>query len=165
MSGYIADYCPSCGQRTIQKEHSGRLRPVCSACGHVVYFDPKVAAIAFITQNDRVLLVQRNNEPGFGKWALPGGYVDYDESPEVAAKRETFEETGLEVNIGPVINVYHKVEDGGVITIAYEAHIIGGQEQAGDDAQRIAWFTRDSLPELVFYSTYNLIERWSSNFD
>jgi len=155
MSVYIADYCPACGHAT-----EGRLRPVCPSCGHIVYFDPKVAAITFIMQDDKVLLVQRGIEPGMGLWALPGGYVDYDEHPAEAAMRETYEETGLRIAVERVLDVFHHVKDGGVITIAFAAGLVGGELCAGDDAQQIGWFSKDDLPELVFTSTISLVSRW-----
>ena len=156
----VADYCPACGTKNVQAFHEGKLRPVCPQCGHVTYFDPKVAAINFITQDDKVLLVQRGIDPGKGLWALPGGYIDIHEHPQAAAKREAYEETGLDVTIGDVLDVFFDMNDGGVITIAYAATINGGTFIAGDDAQNIGWFTRDTLPELVFTSTKSLVARW-----
>lgn len=160
MSRYVAAYCPVCGAPTFQVERSGRLRPVCTRCGHVIYFDPKVAAVSFITEPDRVLLVQRAMEPGRGLWALAGGFVEAGEHPHEAAARETREETGLEVRPGRLLDVFHAQQDGGVITIAYSAVILGGAIRPGDDAADVRWFTRSSLPELVFVSTHALVARW-----
>lgn len=160
---YIANFCPNCGNPTEQREQDGRLRPVCPACGHVVYFDPKVAAIAFVTEGDRVLLIQRGIEPGLGQWALPGGYVESDEDPFDAAKREALEETGLEVVVDGLLDIFYRKQDGGAITIAYAAHQIGGELRAGDDARAVQWFTRDNLPQnTVFTSTKTLLARWSA---
>ena len=75
--------------------HSGRERPYCRNCETPIYFDPKVAVVVFVQQNDKVLLIRRAVDPGKGKWALPAGFVDYDEAPEEAAVRETMEETCL----------------------------------------------------------------------
>lgn len=160
---YIADYCPACGGPTSQQMQDGRPRPVCPACGYIVYFDPKVAVVNFVTDGKRVLLVQRANDPGKGLWAMAGGYVEVDEHPEDAARREMREETGLEIETGRVLDVFWRVKDGGVITIAYEARVTGGTLAAGDDAQTVAWFTRDHLPELVFSSTITLCQRWASD--
>ena len=157
----IANYCPTCGHRLIRKHHSGRERPYCCACETPVYFDPKVAVVVFIQRDGKILLIQRAMNPGKGKWALPAGFVDYDEAPEDAAIRETLEETCLRVRINRLLAVYPKRDDGlADIAIAYSASILGGEAQAGDDAAAVGWFTRDDLPPLVFYPSITLTSLW-----
>ena len=157
-----AKFCPQCGIQLEQREYHDRLRPVCPDCGHVVYFDPKVAVVVFIEQTEKVLLIQRGNEPGKGKWAMPAGFVEWDEAPEAAAIRETWEETGLHVQVIQLMDVFPKKDHGlADIVIAYRAHIIGGTLQAGDDAVNVGWFGRDELPELVFYPSQTIVgDRW-----
>lgn len=163
----VAKYCPRCGTKLVQQHHHDKLRPVCPACEFVVYFDPKVAVIAVITRNggDEVLLVQRANNPGMGKWACPAGFVEHDEPPADAAVREVLEETGLHADITRLIEVFPRKDNGlADIVIAYEATVTGGTLQAADDAADAAWFTRDALPELVFYPSITLIgERWRNH--
>lgn len=163
MTHYITDFCPACGTKNETRTLEGKIRPVCPRCGHVSYIDPKSAAINFITRNNgaEILLIQRGIEPGLGLWALPGGYIDRNEHPQQAAIREAKEETCLDVEIKRLLDVFFDVNDGGVITIAYESEVIGGALQAGDDAKAIRWFSReDTLPELVFISTKTLVARW-----
>ena len=75
-------------------------RPVCTACGFVLYLDPKVAVGTIIEADDnRIVLVRRAIDPGYGKWVFPGGYVDRGEELPAAAIREAREESGLEVKI------------------------------------------------------------------
>ena len=155
----IAKFCPKCGAATTQTIIHGRERPQCSACSYIVYFDPKVAAIGFIVQDDKVLLGQRGFDPQKGKWGLPGGFVEYGEHPQAAVQREMLEETGLTVDVGDVIDVYH-TSGGSTITIAYHATIRSGILHPNDDVVALAWFTRDTLPELAFISTINVLERW-----
>jgi len=155
------NFCPNCGNKTEQHDHDGRMRPMCPSCGYVIYFDPKVAAIAFITDGERVLLIKRGVEPGLGQWALPGGYVEADEDPFGAARREALEETGLEIHVDLLLDIFYRKQDGGAITIAYAAHRIGGDLRAGDDAQAVQWFTSETLPQnTVFTSTRTLLARW-----
>lgn len=157
----IANYCPACGSPLQQQDRHGRIRPVCPDCDHTVYFDPKVAVVVFITQDDHVLLIQRDNEPGQGLWAMPAGFVEYDEAPEDAAIREVQEETGLDVTIDRLLAVFPKRDHGlANIIIAYTAHITGGTLEAGDDAADASWFTRDNLPELVFYPSKTIVGEW-----
>lgn len=157
----IANFCPICGQALEELHHEGRVRPYCTSCESPIYFDPKVAVVVFIVKDDKLLLIQRGNDPGRGKWALPAGFVDYDESPEDAAIRETLEETHLHIMIDKLLAVYPKKDNGlADIVIAYSASIIDGIEQAGDDADDLGWFEQDNLPELVFYPSITLTTLW-----
>ena len=156
-----ANYCPMCGRPLISKLHTGRVRPYCADCEQPIYFDPKVAVVVFIEQNQQVLLIRRRMEPGKGKWALPAGFVDYDEAPEEAAIRETLEETHLHIRIDELLAVYPKRDHGlADIVIAYRASIINGKPLAGDDADAVGWFTRGNLPPLVFYPSIRLTSLW-----
>jgi len=157
----IAKFCPDCGTSLIHKAYDGRERPYCTACEHPIYIDPKVAVVVFIVQDDKLLLIQRGMNPGKGKWALPAGFVDHDEAPEDAAIRETWEETNLHVKIDKLLAVYPKKDNGlADIVIAYSASITDGDMQAGDDASDVEWYTRDHLPELVFYPSITLTRLW-----
>lgn len=156
---YVADFCPACGSPTEPLMRHGMARPVCSSCGYTVFFDPKVAAIAFIVENDKLLLVQRDVDPGRGLWSLAGGFVEVGEHPQYSLKREILEETGLEIQVDRLLDVFH-FPNSYVIVIAYAATATGGELQAGDDVARADWFTTDALPDLAFESTQILIRRW-----
>jgi ADP-ribose pyrophosphatase YjhB (NUDIX family) len=162
----IANYCPQCGASLEQIDYHGRVRPVCPECQHVVYFDPKVAVVVFIERDDKVLLVQRDNDPGKGKWAMPAGFVEYDEAPVDAAIRETWEETGLHIEITRLIEVFPKKDKGlADIVIAYAACVTGGILCAGDDACDARWYTRENVPldQLIFYPSITLIGAWANH--
>ena len=94
-------FCPACGgtleSRLLKASDPERL--VCTQCEFVFYLDPKLAVGTIIRdERDRVVLVRRAIEPGYGKWVFPGGYVDRGEQLQAAALREAREETGLEVS-------------------------------------------------------------------
>ena len=157
----IANFCPACGNPLAQQFHTGRERPYCYSCDMPIYFDPKVAVVVFIELDDRVLLIRRAVDPGKGKWALPAGFVDFDEAPEEAAIRETLEETNLHVCIRKLLAVFPKRDNGlADIVIAYSASILSGDARAGDDAAEVGWFPRHNLPPLVFYPSITLTGMW-----
>src|SRR2546429_509388 len=80
-----------------------------------------------VEQEGRVLLVRRRNEPGRGRWCLPCGFEDADESPEQAARREAREEAGLELVLDEVLGIYHYTDDprGAGILVVFRAHCDG----------------------------------------
>lgn len=100
-----------------------------------------------------VLLVERGNEPYKGKWALPGGFLNPDETAETGALRELKEETGLDA---AYIDQFHTYTEPGrdprdrVVTIAYYALVHMQDVTAGDDAMKAQWFPVSRIPELAF---------------
>lgn len=155
------NYCPRCGEALIKEHRFGAVRPCCPACGYVHFYDPKVAAAVFIEDGDRVLLVRRGVDPERGKWALPAGFVDHREDPRATAVREVQEETGLEVRLTRLVDVFHSpLEAGASIVIVYAAEVVGGALRPQDDVEAVAWFSPEALPELAFESTRRLVEAW-----
>lgn len=130
----------------------------------MVFFDPKVAVAAWIRQDARLLLVRRRSDPLAGFWAMPAGFMEYDEHPESALRREVLEETGLQVRVEQLLQLFHTPADGGLanLVLVYEASIFGGDLLAGDDADAVDWFRRDQLPPLAFLPTQALVRRWQA---
>jgi len=156
-------FCPLCGTPTKEKEVYGKVRVTCPNCNWVYFEDPKVAAAVLIQQNGSILLARRIFNPNKGDWSLPAGFVDARENPEDAAIREALEETGLAVKITRLREIISGREHdrGADIVIVYEAEVIGGELQAGDDADEVAFFPLDRLPSIAFKATKKVIESLS----
>ncbi len=150
-------FCPACGSRLEQRllKATEPERPVCTACGYVVYLDPKVAVGTIIrTAGDRLVLVRRAIEPGYGLWVFPGGYVDRGEEITAAAIREAREESGLDVRIDGLVNIYSYGGRSPII-IVYAASVLGGELCGDDECLEARLFARDEIPweQLAFRST------------
>jgi len=108
--------------------------------------------------NGDVLLIRRRNPP-YG-WALPGGFVDYGETVEQAAAREALEETGLEVSLQRQFHVYSdpsrdpRVHTLSVVFVATAM----GTPSAGDDAEDVGFYSRNSLPEKIAFDHRQILE-------
>jgi ADP-ribose pyrophosphatase YjhB (NUDIX family) len=150
-----ARFCIRCGAGLERRERFGMLRPVCPACGWVLFADPKVAVGVLVEQDGAVLLVRRVNEPARGLWSIPAGFLDAGEDPARAAERECLEETGLVVRATQLLDLIagREHERGADLLLVYRAEITDGALQAGDDADEARFFPRTSLPPLAFRAT------------
>ena len=106
---------------------------------------PVVGVGAVVVTDGRVVLVKRAHEPLAGEWNLPGGGVELGETLEAACAREVLEETGLIVEIGPVIEVFDRImhdEARAVqyhfVLVDYVCRPIGGAMRCGSDASDVA---------------------------
>ncbi len=149
-------FCPQCGGPLIEKHLEGRMRKICSECEFIFYQNPAPAAGVALQKDGKLLLVKRKFEPKQGDWSLPAGFVEYDESPAHAAIRETKEETGFDVKISGLLNVYGACDDprSHVVLIIYNAEIQNGELKPGDDALDAKFFPFDEIPENIAFSSH-----------
>ena len=157
-------YCPECGHELESREVFGRPRGYCALCDRVIFQNPKVAAGVIVIQDQQVLLVRRTAEPARGRWSLPAGFVEYDEDPAAAATRECLEETGLDVEITGLLDVISRDHsgNGASIFVLYRAEVRRGTLRPGDDADKVAFFSRSTIPPLAFETTRAILQKNSS---
>jgi 8-oxo-dGTP diphosphatase len=112
------------------------------------------------TADPRVVLIRRRFEPLAGEWSLPGGAVEIGETLETCVVREMAEETGLDVDVGPVIEVFDRItrdDEGRVqyhyVLVDYLCRPSGGSLQPGSDVDAAEWVRAADLP------AYHLTEK------
>lgn len=155
-------FCPACGlpvePRVLEADHLPRL--VC-ANGHVTWRNPRLVVGTLPLRDGRVFLARRAIEPGHGRWSYPGGFLELGEAAQEGARRETEEETQLRVEVGRLIGVYSRPH-AGVVTVIYEAQIIGGAAEAGAETSEVRGFAPDEIPwgELAFSTAESALRDW-----
>jgi len=158
------NFCSNCGTALQFGSLDGedRERLSCPDCGHIAYVNPRLVVTALpITDTGEIVLLRRGIEPGRGSWAQPGGFLEVDETVHQAAIRETWEETGLIVEPGDIVGLYTRLE-AAVVTIAFEARIVGGTAAPTPEALEIATFRPEAIPwdGLAFRTTTWLLRDW-----
>ncbi|WP_372644169.1 NUDIX hydrolase [Ancylomarina sp.] len=123
---------------------------------------PKVGVGVAVIKEGKVLLGKRKNAHGEGTWSFPGGHLEYQESWEDCAMRETLEETGLSiknVRFGTVTNDIFREEQKHYVTIIMLSDYDSGELQLTepDKCEKWKWFTWDNLPDSLFVSIENLL--------
>jgi ADP-ribose pyrophosphatase YjhB (NUDIX family) len=158
------NFCSRCGTAlqfgTIPGEDRERL--ACPGCGHVAYVNPRLVVTTLpITDTGDIVLIRRGIDPGKGTWAQPGGFLEVDETVNQAAVRETFEETGLLVEPGEIVGLYTRLE-ASVVTIAFEARILGGTAGPTTEATEVAAFAPEDIPwpGIQFKTTMWALHDW-----
>jgi len=155
-------YCPQCGEHLVLRAVGSRERLACPACGYVHYHNPVPGVGILIEMDGGVVLIKRGGKVRPGRWALPSGYIEADESVEEAAIRESKEETGLDIRLDDLVGIYSFPEGpptSGII-VFYRAQPVGGTLRAGDDALDVRVFQPDELPDMPFRTHRQAIQRW-----
>ena len=124
---------------------------------------PKVGVGILIRRADDLLLVRRDRVHGSGTWSTPGGHLNLGERPEVCARREASEETGVEVSHIRFRAVTNDVFDSNglhYVTLWMEADYLRGEPKvsATYELSDVRWFRWDSLPAQLFLSFANLLD-------
>jgi ADP-ribose pyrophosphatase YjhB (NUDIX family) len=161
-------FCGACGGSLEERLLAGEQRPrlVCAACGAVAWRNPKVLVSTVVAAAGRVLLCRRAEPPAAGWWALPGGFMECDESLEEAAARETLEETGvrlaaqdLRLHAVSTLPYISEVYVGFRVELPQEPVLVCGPECA-----EVRFFGEDELPwaELAYPEIENYLRMYFS---
>ena len=123
---------------------------------------PYVGVGAVIVQDGQVLIVKRKYDPLAGQWSLPGGGVELGETLEDSIVREMLEETGLEIEVGPVIEVFDRItrdDEGKVryhfVLVDYLCWPVGGELQASSDVADARFVDPADLPQYKLTAKAN----------
>lgn len=158
----VGDFCVRCGSRVVSRVLEGKPRRICQACKAVSYRDVIAAVSAIVyDRHDRLVLVRRAIEPGFGRWVIPGGYVEAGETMEAAAVRETREE--IDIPLGePVLSGVYSSPETPVVTIVYAIPGQFEEPDAGIETLQAKAFPIDAIPwsEVYFAATRQAMRDW-----
>ncbi len=127
---------------SLKREHQG-----------TVYRKPSLTVDGILVEGEKILLIVRKNDPFRGRYALPGGFVDYGETVEEAMVREMKEETGLDCVVESLLGVYSDPDRdprGHTVSTVFTLKRIGGELAASTDALEAGFFTLGNLPKLAF---------------
>lgn len=165
-------FCPRDGTRLIPTAIDGRDRPACPTCGFADFMHVQIGANAIVERSGSVLLVKLSYGPREGRWALPGGLVEIDETPEEAAVRETAEETGFDIALDGLIATYMRPASqrvtgwAPIMIVTFRAHVVGGALRiAPQEVTEAGWFPRDEIPsleEIAWPSTIHGLDAWKA---
>jgi ADP-ribose pyrophosphatase YjhB (NUDIX family) len=157
-------FCRQCGTEVayrVPDDGDTRERAVCPACGTIHYENPLnvVGTIPYL--GSRVLLCKRNIEPRWGKWTLPAGFMELNESTQQGAARETDEEAGAHFEVGALFSVL-SVPRVGQVHLFYLARLLDDQFAPGHETIEARLFEEDEIPwdEIAFRTVKETLEHF-----
>lgn len=157
-------HCRECGTAVVYRvpdDGDTKLRAVCPACGTVHYENPLNVVGTVPVLGDRVLLCLRNIEPRRGKWTLPAGFMELNETSAQGAARETDEEAGAQIEMGPLFSVVN-VPRVGQVHFFYLATLQSDVFAPGFETIEARLFAEDEIPwdEIAFRTVKVTLEHY-----
>jgi ADP-ribose pyrophosphatase YjhB (NUDIX family) len=161
------NFCSNCGSSQIGFEiPDGDTKPryICGACGTIHYQNPKVVVGTLPIFENKILLCKRGIEPRLGMWNLPAGFMENGETMPEGARRETWEEAGIEVEIDRVHTIYHVVHINQVL-VFFLAKLPHLDFEAGIESIEVKLFESHQIPwnELAFPVNRFILEKYLEN--
>lgn len=147
-------FCPNCKTTLIKKIIDKKLRIICPNCTFIFWNNPRPCVSAIIFDEDRnILLLKKTNKPFKEFWCLPGGVVEYDETPQQSIIREVKEETNLDIKIKKLIGVYLINNDprGNGLDLIFIGAVKKAEVILSFEHTEYNFFSPSELPELIAY--------------
>lgn len=156
-------HCRACGAPTAYREppDDNRERAICSSCGTIHYENPLNVVGTVPVWDGKVLLCLRNIEPRRGYWTLPAGFLELGETTSEGALRETLEESGATVELGPLFTVLN-VARVGQLHLYYRARMLDERLDPGPETIEARLFEESEIPweALAFHTVRYTLERF-----
>jgi ADP-ribose pyrophosphatase YjhB (NUDIX family) len=159
----VGHFCVNCGTPLVARIIEGREVEACPRDTFILWHDPKVSTAVVLETDGGIVLGRRSIEPGYGLWCLPGGFVNDNEDPAMAATRECLEEIGARVEVTGLIGIEHipKTDASSMVVIAYRGRLVeGARPSAGVEMLEVGVFPLDALPPLAFPSHQKVIAEY-----
>ena len=156
MNAPTPRFCSRCGGALVDRlvEAEQRVRRMCAHCGEIAYLNPQVLVSTIVMSGDRVLLCRRADPPAAGQWVLPGGFMEFGETLEAAAARETYEETGVRLDPGELLPyAVASLPEIGEVYVGYLAKVAEHMKVVcGSECTEVRFFSEADLPwhELAY---------------
>ena len=155
------NYCPNCGQQTVQKESDTRY--TCGSCDWVFWNNPAATVSVVFVKDGQLLFAKRGIEPDQGMYDLPGGFLEYNEDPYAGCIREIQEETGLHINRNSLelLEVYtgEYIPGVSVADLIFIARGWKGDFAPNDDVAALEWKSPEFINDQRFRPDYTGLDK------
>ena len=157
-------HCKQCGAKVVYRlpdDGDTKPRAVCTACNTVHYENPLNVVGTVPHWGDQVLLCKRNIEPRLGKWTLPAGFMELNETTAEGAARETDEEAGAQFEMQGLFSLLN-VARVGQVHLFYRARLTSDQFNPGTETMEAKLFTEAEIPwdEIAFRTVKETLEHY-----
>ena len=160
-------FCKNCGTAVVYRQPDDgdtKNRAVCPACNTVHYENPLNVVGTVPVWDDKVLLCKRNIEPRKGKWTLPAGFMELEETTAQGAARETIEEAGAQFEMQSLFSVL-SVPRVGQVHLFYRAKLTSDQFNPGFETMEAKLFAEADIPwdDIAFRTVKVTLEKYFSD--
>ena len=157
-------HCKECGTAVIYRipdDGDTKPRAVCTAC-HTIHYENPLNVVGTVPYwGEKILLCKRNIEPRWGKWTLPAGFMELNETVAEGAARETVEEAGAEFEMEGLFSLVN-VARVGQVHMFYRARLLSDVCDPGHETIEARLFAEDDIPweEIAFRTVKETLERY-----